>query len=482
MNTSAASAERTPMSRTRVGPDTERLRLLRRASEELHQRGPRRREALGHLRGHRRVVRGRLPLEQTHPRPDPSGGEDEHRQEHDGEQRDHPREPEHDAEGEHEDDDVGDHARQRRRERPLGADHVVVETADERAGVRPGEEGDRHRLHVVEDLPPQVEDQALAEPRRHQPLDEADDGVDDGDDGQEQRHGDDDAAGARAFDDGVDGPPGQQRRGDAEHGGHDRQAEEGGDRAPVRPGELADAAQGRAVEAAPPRLAVVLHGAVEGHPGVDLAHAGRLRVQVRLKSRTMRHEATRRVRGQDPETSTGSGPWVRECLVRLTNLYAASVPLTRLHTRHRHRGDRSGRDRRPAAAQRHPPGPPAPPGGGHRPHPEPAVGPGRRAPPRARSPWASWPTTSGSPPRRSPRSSPSSRPTASSSARSTPPTAASAGSAPRRPADRLIAEDPPAQDRLAHHPDPRSSTPRSRPAWPPPSTCSTACYADDEPT
>ena len=36
-------------------------------------------------------------------------------------------------------------------EGPLGADHVVVQPADQRTGAGPGEEGDRHLLDVVED-------------------------------------------------------------------------------------------------------------------------------------------------------------------------------------------------------------------------------------------------------------------------------------------------------------------------------------------
>ncbi len=63
-------------------------------------------------------------------------------------------------------DHVGDDPGQRRGERLLGADHVVVEPADQRAGLGAGEEGQRHPLHVVEHLGAQVEDQALADAGR----------------------------------------------------------------------------------------------------------------------------------------------------------------------------------------------------------------------------------------------------------------------------------------------------------------------------
>ena len=71
-------------------------------------------------------------------------------------------------------DDVGDDAGERRGEGPLRADHVVVQPAHQGAGVGAGEERDRHPLHVVEHLPAQVEDQALAEAGRLQPLEQPD--------------------------------------------------------------------------------------------------------------------------------------------------------------------------------------------------------------------------------------------------------------------------------------------------------------------
>ena len=80
--------------------------------------------------------------------------------------------PSHDDQGPDQGDDVGHHRAERAGEGPLGSDHVVVEPANEGAGLGAGEEGQRHALHVVEQPQPQVEDQALAdagaEPALHQ--------------------------------------------------------------------------------------------------------------------------------------------------------------------------------------------------------------------------------------------------------------------------------------------------------------------------
>ena len=69
-------------------------------------------------------------------------------------------------------DEVADDAREHVGERLLGADHVVVEAAHEGAGLGAREERDRHALHVVEDLRAHVVDEALADPRADEALDE----------------------------------------------------------------------------------------------------------------------------------------------------------------------------------------------------------------------------------------------------------------------------------------------------------------------
>ena len=158
-----------------LGPAAELGRLDVRPPEQLDERGAGRREALRHLRRHRRVVLGRPPAPAARPG-SRSGGPGARTAAAAARRitRDLPRQAEHHDERQHERDDVRDDAGQRRRERALGPDDVVVEAADQRPGVGPREERDRHRLHVPEHPPAQVEDQPLAEPRRLQPLQQPD--------------------------------------------------------------------------------------------------------------------------------------------------------------------------------------------------------------------------------------------------------------------------------------------------------------------
>ena len=258
------------MSLTRLARLPNSSRLVGRSSEQLDQRRARRREALGHLRRHRRVVLGRLPFEGTDLGADPTGGDHEDRQQHERQHRDLPRQAEHHRQREDERDDVRDDTGQRRGERPLGADHVVVQPADERAGVGAGEERDRHALHVLEHSPAQVEDEALAEPGRLEPLEQPDAGVDERD--RADQHGQPDhGAGGPVFDDGVDGPAGEHGGGDAEHRRHRGEDEERDDRAQVWPGERRDPSQ-RVTAHGSTVLAVLLHRALERHPHADVGH------------------------------------------------------------------------------------------------------------------------------------------------------------------------------------------------------------------
>ena len=108
------------------------------------------------------------------------------------------------------------HRAERARDRALGADHVVVEPADERAGLRPGEERDRHALDLVEQRDAQVVDQALADLGRVPPLDDAEPGVDQRDEHGDGGEHDDERAVARR-DGRVEDGPEQQRREQADH-------------------------------------------------------------------------------------------------------------------------------------------------------------------------------------------------------------------------------------------------------------------------
>ena len=161
------------MSLTRAGPRAELGGLGGGPAEQLDERGAWRREPLRHLRRHRRVVLRGLALQPPDTGADAAGRDDERRQQQHRQQGDLPRQPEHHGQRQHEGDDVRDDTRQRRREGPLGADDVVVQAADERAGAGAGEEGDGHPLDVVEDPAAQVEDQAFAEAARLQALEQA---------------------------------------------------------------------------------------------------------------------------------------------------------------------------------------------------------------------------------------------------------------------------------------------------------------------
>ena len=165
--------------------------LLVGTAEELHERGAGGREPLGHLRGHGRVVVGAFALEGAYPRTDAPGGDHEHGQQHQGQQRDLPRQAGHHGHGQHEGDGVGDHPGQRRGERALGADDVVVEPADQRTRAGAGEERDRHPLHVREHAAAQVEDEVLAEASGLHPLPQTHHGLDERDDRDEHAQADD---------------------------------------------------------------------------------------------------------------------------------------------------------------------------------------------------------------------------------------------------------------------------------------------------
>ena len=107
--------------------------------------------------------------------PDSLGWQQEERQQRQRKQRQSPLKNEHRDQGRDKDDEVRDDLAERAGQRPLGADHVVVHTANERAGLGAGEEADRHALHMVEELHSQIEDQAFADTSREPALEQRDD-------------------------------------------------------------------------------------------------------------------------------------------------------------------------------------------------------------------------------------------------------------------------------------------------------------------
>ncbi len=223
-------------------PDRELGGLVGGPAEQLDQRRAGRREPFGHLGAHRGVQRRGLPLHRRHPRPHPAGRQDEHGQQHQRQQGDLPGDAQHHDEGQQQGDEVGDDAREGVAERPLRADDVVVEAADEGAGPGPGEEGDRHPLHVVEDGRPQIQDQPLAEgggePAGQQPEPRLRDRDQRDEEGEPGHHG-----AVPAVHDGGDDPAGEHRRGHRQQGRHHAQQEEENEPAAVRAGERGHAAQ-----------------------------------------------------------------------------------------------------------------------------------------------------------------------------------------------------------------------------------------------
>jgi hypothetical protein len=212
----------------------------------------------------------RLALERPDTGADATRRDDEDRQQHDRQQCHLPREPHHHRDGERHGDHVRDDAGERRGECSLRTDHVVVQPADECAGVGSREERDRHSLDVVEHPAPQVEDEPFAELRRLPPFEQPDGRIDDGDDGDHRREGEHDAR-AASLDDGVDGAAGDERRRDAEHGAGRGEPEEGDDRPAMGAGEVPDPTNGLTVDVAP-GSSVVLHRAAQCHPRVDAVH------------------------------------------------------------------------------------------------------------------------------------------------------------------------------------------------------------------
>jgi hypothetical protein len=149
----------------------ERPRFGGRAAEELDEQGARYAEALGHRRGQIGIDRHAAPGQRGQmmgeaPVEEHEAGDHDQRQ-----QRHLPRQGQHGGEREHEREEI----RRPARGRPDGllrSEDVVRQAGHERAGLRPGEEGDRHPLHVVVERDAEVVDQAFAdrgaEPAVHQ--------------------------------------------------------------------------------------------------------------------------------------------------------------------------------------------------------------------------------------------------------------------------------------------------------------------------
>ncbi len=251
-----------------AGPLVEGLHLIARPTEQRHQQRPRHVEPFGRGRVHRGVQPVALASEGLQLAPEPPGRENEDRQQDQREHRDLPGQAEHHHRGQGESDGIGDDAGQGRGESLLRTDDVVVESADQGAGLGAGEERQRHLLHVPEHLGAHVEDQALADPGREPAGAEGQQRVQHGQAADHQRqshHHGHSAAGA----DLVDHVAGEQRGGDADHRRHDRQQQEDAEFLAVRGRERHHPAQRAG------RELLVLHRAVlvPHSPGARAGHA-----------------------------------------------------------------------------------------------------------------------------------------------------------------------------------------------------------------
>ena len=207
------------------------------ASEQLHQQRSGDSQPLGHERVHVGVVLHLPPCEGLQAPTDALGGEHEDRQQRQGQQCEPPiQDDEHRQQRDQQDAEIGHQLTEGAGHGPLGADHVVVEAADERAGLHAGEERHPHALHVVVQGHAQVEDEPLADARRPPALAERQQRLDERgaqDEAREQVH-----VAPVGVDDGVvDDLPEQQRRHLAQQGAQQDGHHEQRDHALVRDGE-----------------------------------------------------------------------------------------------------------------------------------------------------------------------------------------------------------------------------------------------------
>ena len=193
-----------PASRTALARLPNIVVLAIERAEQLDQRRAGDVEALGHLRVHRRVVLHLLAGDVLQPPPDAAGRHDEQRQHDQRQQRQPPLEPQHRDQRGDQHDHVAHDAAERARHRRLGADHVAVEAARDRARRRAREERQRQPLDLGEQRPAQVGDQSLADAGAAPPLADLEEGVAERGDDREARP---------ATRSGCGRPPGSRGRG-----------------------------------------------------------------------------------------------------------------------------------------------------------------------------------------------------------------------------------------------------------------------------
>ena len=251
--------------------DARRLRAERvafdvRAPEELGEHRAGHVEALLHRRVHVRVEVHLVARQVLKPPSDALRRQEEQREDDEREERDLPGQQDHRHDRDPERDRALHHRAERVRDGALRPDHVVVQPADQGAGLRPREEGDRHPLDVVEELHAQIEDESFADARGEVPGGQTRARDEDGEHDAGDRVPPDEVAAPRD-DRRVDQRPDEQRRGDAEERRPDEHDEVRRDRDAVARRE-AERARDR-----PGRELVALRDVVTAEATVHPAHA-----------------------------------------------------------------------------------------------------------------------------------------------------------------------------------------------------------------
>ena len=217
-------------------------------TEELDHHGARDVEALGHLRVHL-GVQFHLPVRDgADPGADALGGCDEQRQHHERQQSEPPFERGHRGERGGEHHDVRHDAAERGGDGGLRTHHVVVETADQRAGLRAGEERNGHLFDLVEEGDAQVVDEALADAGAQPALHDGEHRVTERGHHEDERE-ERDASTVPVGDCGVEDGAEKERRSEREERRRHDGREESDDAPLVRRGEASHPAQRLALDA-----------------------------------------------------------------------------------------------------------------------------------------------------------------------------------------------------------------------------------------
>ena len=250
----------------------ERSDLLGSPTEQLDEECSRDVEALGHLRVHLGVQAHLLAGDVLQSHTDATGRDDERGQHDQRQHRESPLEGDHCHERRREHDHVRHHAAERPGHRGLSTDDIVVQAADQRTGLRAGEERDRHALHLGKERHAQVVDQTLTDQRRQPTLHDLQPGLGQREhDEHDRQHDDRRAIGVRNRH--VDDPAKQQWWGECHKCRNEDRGEEERDPRAIRASKAGDPTQRRSADRRTLHRALITRNEVVG----THAHAVRLR-------------------------------------------------------------------------------------------------------------------------------------------------------------------------------------------------------------